>query len=114
MGGLGGLQVGIIGVNLRFCGYATGAGLLIGLACSPFHYQADQRFLQQKGYLPSRVDGKWFISGPGQTEPSGTLPVLDFRDQLPKLPPEARTEADIRRESLRAYAKTLALRWNKP
>lgn len=114
LGSLFGLQVGVIGFNLRFCAYATGAGLLAGVACSPFHYQADRRFRMAKGYLPWVIDGKWYVSGPGKSRPSGELPILDFRDLLPVLPPDARTEADIRRESLRGYAKALGTHWHKP
>ena len=98
--------------QLTFEKLAAG-GLVLGLGVGLYAYHAHQAQFRQLGYYPAScafLDTQVVLQG--DTGGYGTIvkfpPIsLDVRPYLKPLPPERRTPAEIRRESLRAYTDAL-------
>lgn len=123
----------VIGALLPAVGYTTwatwksaataaGAGGLLGLGYGPVWYRNNQTLLAELGYLPWHFTAEWdvlerrpgladeVIASRGNGNPFVGLqaPHLDLGPHLKPLPAGTRSQADIRRASLRAYGEALA------
>jgi hypothetical protein len=91
----------------------AGVGLLLGLGIVLYQYPREQGLVERLGYRPIQFSGKLTVAvkgeggGYGLPTVDGPLPNVDARPFLRPLPPEQRTETDIRKESLRAYLEAL-------
>lgn len=112
----------MIWTTWRSAAIATGVGGLLGLGYGPIWYEHNEALLKEVGYLPWGFIADWEVleRRPGQGEevvavrrslrPWGfgrATPHLDLKPHLPALPPEARTEAEVRQASLKAYVEAL-------
>ncbi|MBI1751726.1 MAG: hypothetical protein HY014_11950 [Acidobacteria bacterium] len=107
--------------TLRSAAIAAGAGGILGLGYGPIWYQHNQETLKELGYLPWHFEANWevlersrekddVVASRWNQVPFGfglITPTLDLRPHLRPLPPESRSEADIRQACLRAYADAL-------
>jgi hypothetical protein len=97
----------------------AGAGLVFGLGATLYEYPRDQALAARLGYRPWHFRGDLTVAvkgeggGYGLPTVDGPLPNVDARPFLRPLPPEQRTEADIRKESVRAYLEALGERLAK-
>lgn len=112
--------------TVRSAALASGLGAVAGLAYGPVWYRANQDQIRELGYLPWGFTADWEILDRRPGRPDGVAarsvaesayrfspatPVLDLRPHLRPLPPEARSDADIRQASLRAYGAALVQRF---
>jgi hypothetical protein len=106
----------------RSAAIATGVGGILGLGYGPIWHQHNEALQKEVGYLPWGFIADWEVleRRPGRGEevvavrrssrPWGfgrVTPQLDLKPHLHVLPPEARTEADVRQASLKAYVEAL-------
>jgi hypothetical protein len=98
---------------------ATGVGGVLGFAYGPIWYKKNQSLQKELGYLPWTFTAEWTVieRRPGHPDkevatsgqpvgPFGRVtPNLDLKPFLRPLPPDRRTEADVRQASLKAYGE---------
>ena len=117
---------GAIWTSWRSVAIGAGAGALIGFGYGPIRYQNNQALAQEMGYLPWVFTAEWEVleRGPGGIQTliassenrfpfylGGPTTYLDLRPHLRPLPPDSRSEADVRQASLRAYVEALVKRF---
>lgn len=113
--------------TVRSAALATGAGGLLGLAYGPFWFKENQSLEQEMGYLPWYFIAEWDVLerrprfGEEVVAHSGSpgiffgrrTPHLDLRSTMKPLPPESRSEAEVRQASLKAYGEALVKHFRK-
>jgi len=118
---------GAVWATWRSAAIAGGAGGLLGFGYGPVWYQKNQALLKELGYLPWHFTAEWevqerrpglpdeVIAGSRNAPPPFVhqTPHLDLRPHLKPLPPESRSQADIRQTNLRAYGEALVKRIRK-
>jgi hypothetical protein len=100
--------------NARAVAIGAGAGFLLGLGSGPFIHHTHMVQFRALGYHPWRFHGKLLVLLPGVDGGSATvtgysLDALDPGPHLKPLPPERRSEAEIRAASLAGYLEALVL-----
>ncbi len=111
----------------RSAAIAAGVGGLLGLGYGPTWHQHNAALQQELGYLPWGFSAQWDVLersprfGEEVVAHSGNPwlcfgrhpPDLDLTPYLNPLPAEARSEADLRQASLKAYVEALVKHFQK-
>lgn len=100
-------------VNGPAIAIGAGAGFVLGLGYGPFAHHAQVRQSRELGYFPWSFGGELIVMVPGADGALARIQAMPLAPQNPAphlqpLPPDRRSEAEIRDRSLEAYAEALA------